>query len=195
MINKEKKLFFILTLPALVLIVLHLLYPSLQIDWLVFALFILCISPWLIPYVKEITLPGGTKITLLEVKEASEKIIPGKVALEGAVTGKESSHTNREIIIKDPKLAIVGLRIEIEKCIRSIARKYNIEAGPGQILRNLISELEEKGILNSSEVIGLKDLIDIGNKAAHGAEVEEEVAKWAFKEGNKILFILGTKMA
>jgi hypothetical protein len=47
---------------ALVLLVLHVLFPNLGIDATATGLLVLAALPWLLPFVKTFELPGGTKI-------------------------------------------------------------------------------------------------------------------------------------
>jgi len=86
----------------------------------------------------------------------------------------------------DPNLALVGIRIEIETRLRKIAEanELNPEKLPP---RKIIQFLHSKKILSSEMAAGLLDLIDFGNSAAHGAEVNRDAAEWVLTMAPRIL--------
>lgn len=93
----------------------------------------------------------------------------------------------------DPNLALVGLRIEIEKRLRALASKYDVK--PDQSIGLLLNLLHDRAVLDSKSAAGLEELIKAGNRAAHGATVESEVASWAFETGPQILRLLDLRLA
>ena len=50
-------------------------------------------------------------------------------------------------------------------------------------------------LFRSFSTKALRQLIQAGNQAAHGAEVEKEVTNWAFVHGRKILIALDAQLA
>jgi hypothetical protein len=58
----EKRIF---SCVCIVLVIFHMIFPK-TIDWVSIALMCLALAPWIIHLVKEIELPGGTKIGLIE---------------------------------------------------------------------------------------------------------------------------------
>ncbi len=61
---KIKKIIpFLFPIVFLTLAILHSIFPQITIDAITIALIILAFLPWLPSLIKEITLPGGTKIT------------------------------------------------------------------------------------------------------------------------------------
>lgn len=85
----------------------------------------------------------------------------------------------------DPNLALVALRIEIERALRDIAFKNNMK--PEKSLQKLLASLRDQGAVPAEIVGGLYDLIDFGNRAAHGATVPEAAVGWALEYGVNIV--------
>jgi hypothetical protein len=81
--------------------------------------------------------------------------------------------------VTSPELALVGLRIELEKRLRALAELNRIEYWDRKSLGRLVRELGEREVLPQTATGPLLDLVAIGNRAAHGAEVTEDAAKWA----------------
>ena len=72
-----------------------------------------------------------------------------------------------DIVQGDPKLALVSLRIELEKTLRAIAEKNNVQfyrCGLGKLASILLNDK----LINSDEYALLRDLIPPLNSAAHG---------------------------
>jgi hypothetical protein len=88
----------------------------------------------------------------------------------------------------DPNLAIVGIRIEIEKRIRELAEIEGLRLN--QPLSRLLRELQFRGVLNQTVFTGLQEIVMAGNQAAHGARVEPSISDWAFTYGPEILLTL-----
>jgi len=89
----------------------------------------------------------------------------------------------------DPNLALVGLRIEIERRLRQLAEKHGISTAR-RSLTGLVRDLKQRELLPHGAASGLDDLIMAGNRAAHGARVEPGVAEWAQIMGPLIILAL-----
>lgn len=76
--------------------------------------------------------------------------------------------------LNNPNLALVGLRIDIEKKVTEISDEVGIL--PKRSLTATIRELQAREILPGDLAQGLLQFVDIGNRAAHGAEVDLGVA-------------------
>ena len=158
--------------------------------------------------VKTLELPGGIKIELAEVKAAADKVISGWANIElptlrvsGTATVSKSATPQGHIPIEDPiasirevantdsNLSLVAFRIEIEKRIRKITENCEIRS-QGTSLGKLIRELQNKQILPPQVSAGLMDLVALGNRAAHGAEVEPHAADWVLDFGASIILEL-----
>ena len=121
---------------ALALVIGHNLFPFLKVDTATLVFLVLMLLPWFAEVVKSLELPGGFKIELRDVKEAAAKVLAGpRVGAEAHVTGVEAqaqvagsikaegviwttaqqtAQRLQEVAAKDPYLALVGARIEIE---------------------------------------------------------------------------------
>ncbi len=180
---------WLITVVAAALIVLHLLFPALPVDAVTLGLLVILLLPWTAPLLESLELPGGWKIKFQSLQAAGEKIInanpppdPTKAAAAPTVLPQE-----------DPQLALVALRIEIEKRLRALAKRHALaERGP---LRAVLEELGAKEVLNAPSVSGLQELIWIGNQAAHGVKVDLSSQLWAQLSGPKILAILDELLA
>jgi len=210
------KLKYLISLGAILLLILHVLCPDLGIDITAIALLFIASLPFsgallkiLASWgVKNIEFPGGIKIEMAEAKAATDKVIRGWASMKlpalkasGTVTVSEPDPTQnqiptedpiasiREVANTDPNLSLVAFRIEIEKRIRQIAESYQIRSYRTS-LGKLIRELQNRQILPSEVSAGLMDLVAIGNRAAHGAEVDPSAADWVLDFGASIILEL-----
>lgn len=181
-----------------VLAVAHILFPSLGIDAVTISLVVVASLPWLVTILKSAELPGGIKIEFKEAQEATNKILeenlnrditPKKITvtkdLQLLWNIEDEFSTLRSIAEKDPNLAFVGVRIEIEKRIRQLAKLANLDEK--QSLTGLVRALNNSEILTNSVQEGLIELIHMGNNAAHGAEVNLPTAEWLLDIGPSII--------
>ena len=86
-------------------------------------------------------------------------------------------------------LALVALRIEIEKRVRNLASNHGIEADRAGLIR-LFRELQTARVLTDPVLSGLQELVMFGNQAAHGAQVGEDAAHWAVEYGPAVIAAL-----
>jgi hypothetical protein len=75
----------------------------------------------------------------------------------------------------DPNLALVNLRIEIEKRLNRISELVDLPVRRLPISRMII-ELSRIGVLDADFAGVLKRFVDFGNQAAHGADVDAQAA-------------------
>jgi hypothetical protein len=189
------------------LAVLHHFVTS--VDAISLALVVLALALFLAPWLESLEIPGLIKIGYRDVSEAGKKITSGAPtvapAAADAATGVGSSRENLDAAsvanlgtqwalasISDPNLSLVALRIEIEKRLRRLGSEVGItdERLPlPEVVRRLGRRGEGRGrtLLNDDMVSGLLDLISLGNKAAHGARVDQAAADWASTVGPAIL--------
>lgn len=172
-------------------LVAHLAFPNLAIDAISLGLLTIAVLPWLAPLVKAAELPGGFKIEFQDVKAAAERVAAGAPEVVANVVRPEPLYLT--ISEQDPGLALVGLRIEIEKRLRDLAVQSGIPKS--RPLTQLTRELEERSILSGESASGLRDLISLGNQAAHGVRVGPDVAYSAVEFGPKVLQVLDSKLA
>lgn len=181
----------LLSLIAISAIIARILWPEIRIDSITLGLIILALLPWFSEIIESAKLPGGWEIKFRDVQKAAEKVVEEVSAKTGAEEKKLSTTDTilepafLHIAERDPNLALAGLRIEIEKRLRTLARYFQV---PERLsLTQMLRELQKSEILTASALGGLQELIYAGNQAAHGAKVEDGVADWAISYGPVIL--------
>ncbi len=179
-----------ITLSAAIGIVLHLAFPELAIDAITLALLVVAVLPWLAPLIKAAELPGGFKIEFQDVKAAADRVAAGAPEVASIAPAPEPSYI--AVAEQDPNLALAGLRIEIEKRVRAIAERTGVPRS--RPLGQLVRDLEERNVLSHESAAGLRDLITLGNQAAHGVAVNPNVAYSAVEFGPKVLQVLDAKL-
>jgi len=179
----------IVTVVAVSLFVIRVALPHLNVDAVSLGLLLLALLPWLSPLIKSAKLPGGIEIEFQEVKKAAEKVTASAFGPFFISTAPASASLPEE---KDPNLALVGLRIEIEKRLRALAERANVPTN--RPLGRLTADLQEAGILDPAAAGGLRDLITLGNQAAHGRKVAADVAVWASDYAPAVLRVLDDKL-
>lgn len=158
---------------ALVLLVLHVLFPNLGIDATATGLLILAALPWLLPFVKTFELPGGTKIEVREVKAATNKITVYGVQIESAPSQApalppppdDPISVLKEVARSDANLVLVGFRIEIERRLRRLAAQLGIDV-EGRSALAIMRELRRAGLLPPNVAGGLEELIACNRSTA-----------------------------
>ncbi|MBL0032857.1 MAG: hypothetical protein IPP27_12045 [Bacteroidetes bacterium] len=79
-----------------------------------------------------------------------------------------------EIAEQNPELALVSLRIEIEKRLRALSKKYNVEVR-SLSMKSLINALANEKLLTYDESTAMNDMIVTLNQAAHGIEYDKRI--------------------
>ncbi|QXO17006.1 DUF4145 domain-containing protein [Vibrio ostreae] len=176
-----KILAVLISILFVVLAILHVFVDSITIDAIAIVLLVLASLPWLFPYLKSLEFPGGVKIELKDVKEAVAKVSQGD---EAAPSESDEYDFLQIIAAHDPNLALVAVRIEIEKAVRNAIGDGERKPMP---LSRGIQKLTESGVLSHSVANGLRDFIQLGNQAAHGVEVEAQAVKYIIDNAGKIL--------
>jgi hypothetical protein len=172
--------------------------PQLAIDGVTLALIGVALLPWARTFLESLELPGGFKVQYRHVQSAGQALVDAAAEVQplgevGPVPPERPAYL--EVASSDPNLALVGLRIELEKRLRDLARRSGIsEADRLTPLRRLLDLLRNQGVLGQREAAALADLIASGNNAAHGANVEPSVSAWAFEVGPSILSYLDRKL-
>lgn len=176
------------SLGALALLLLRVLAPELRIDAASLGLFVLAALPWSSERIKSAQLPGGMGVKLREVKDAGDKLMEGAGPRAESGTDPLSAHPGNP----DPNLALVGLRIDIERRLRTLADRKGLQGT--QPLSSLVEGLRGLGMLDEPADHGLRALIAAGDRAAHWARVEPGVRDWTIAHGPRILRLLDAKL-
>jgi len=189
---KLKHLQYGITLGALLVAVAHLIWPNLTIDAITVTLLFIALVPWLAPLFKSLEFPGGWKIEFKDFEKAG--VQAGKVGLLARVTVvKPQKRYSFQIVAKeDPRLALAGLRIEIEKKLTEIAESKGLKTkklGIGQLLRIL----GEKELLSQDQSSVLLNIVRLLNTAAYDRDIDKRTAEWALDVGPRLLDTLETK--
>lgn len=165
-----------------VLATIHIFVDGITIDAIAIILLVLAFLPWMFPYLKSLELPGGVKIELKDVQQAIEKVSEGEDEDEPASATSEYDFLS-VIAAHDPSLALVAVRIEIEKAVRS---RLGDEDSPTPLIK-AIYHLTSDGVITNTVADGLRDFIQLGNQAAHGVEVDNQAAEYVIENAGKIL--------
>lgn len=196
------KIRWTITVACTALAVVHYRWPSLSLDTTSTILLIVAAIPWLAPVIKSIELPGGFKIEVQDIKAATDKVTAPALLEEqppppqavptqppSPAPPQDAFALIDEIAQKDPNLALVAFRIELEKRLITLAEQQGISEtrkGAGVLLR----QLQAKRAIPRSVASGLSELIALGNQAAHGASVSPDAAQWVLEVGPTVLSVL-----
>ena len=191
----------LISIVCIVGVAVHLIWPAFKIDLITLILVIVGVLPWTASIIKSLELPGGFKIELQDVKAATDKVKslpmleaePGTFVFSGhgaqlLLERADSIASLRDAFGRDPNLALVGVRIEIEKRVNLLCQMNNIDAN--RPLRYKLQHLQRQKVIPAEVASGLNDLVSMGNKAAHGAEVSPDAASWVLDVGPEIISIL-----
>ena len=173
------------TIVACVLAVLHIVEPQWKIDSITIGLLILACLPWLASFIASLKLPGGWEITFRDVQAASAKLEQLPIDSLHASADAEQPTASLSLQTTDPNLALVGLRIDIERRLNAVAVANDIP--PQGSARSLLEALTRAGLIHPDTADGLRQIIRYGDEAAHGAKVDPAVADWARDWGPEIV--------
>ncbi|WP_367754712.1 hypothetical protein [Flavobacterium sp. WC2430] len=194
----KKNIKWTISVIAIILTLIHIIFPKLNIDLITVFLLALAIIPWLESLFKSVELPGGLKFEFqdlerieLEAKEAG--LINNEVSEKEEKDVYNYDYPFIELAKTNQSLALVSLRIEIEKRLRLIAEKYSVDANRNSMSRILMI-LSQKGILSQQEDSTIRDMIYTLNQAAHGVDFDERTAEWIIENGPQIVYSLENKI-
>ncbi|PUB34909.1 uncharacterized protein DUF1311 [Elizabethkingia sp. YR214] len=192
--KSKKTIKIIISITATIFIACHLIFPNLNIDLITVILFCLILIPWVEPLFKSVELPGGVKLEFQDLekieKEAKEVGLIDEQQTNVATT---KDYDFIEIANTNQALALVSLRIEIEKRLRGIAKKYNLEEQNLSISR-IIKLLSDKNILTIQESNVLRDILYTLNQASHGVEYDGRTGDWIIEVGPELIESLNNKV-
>ncbi|MBI4732243.1 MAG: hypothetical protein HY781_09005 [Chloroflexi bacterium] len=191
---KIKPIQVIITASALILIGAHIIWPKLSIDSITAILIAIAVVPWLGTLFKSVELPGGVKVEYQELIKAKDNA--ERAGLLAPLNKKDNQklYIFEQIAEEDPNLALAGLRIEIEKRLRTIAESNKLEVKKEGIA-TLSRRLVENDLLTQQERSAILDISFLMNSAAHGYTVDRNTTNWAMEVGPRILKTLDNKIA
>lgn len=179
-----KIIHWLIVITGIMLIVAHGFWPAVfKVDSLTVLIFFILAIPFVAYYLKKAKFPGGEFEFKDEIRE-TEKYVQLSVeqAKEAESTGKKifllfetfKLSDVREILVSDPVLALAALRIEIEKKLKLLCEFFE---RPAKLpISNYIEILREEEILSSEQIIALRKIVSMCNKAIHGSLISEEEA-------------------
>lgn len=188
-----RKLQIVVSVVCVGLILIHMFLPHYKVDSITISLIIIALLSWLAPSIESFKAPGGWEIKLRELQILTEKAKEVGLIEEQQIQSTDTaSYTFQSVAVEDPNLALVGLRIEIEKRLRNMAEALQIQDATISVGR-LLRELTARHALSQSERAILSDLVILLNRAAHGAEVDNNTAQWAISVGPSLLSSLDSR--
>jgi len=194
-----KILQILVTLIFSILAVEHAFYGYLRMDAITIILIVIAFIPWLREIIQSIELPGGVKVELREFQKVTKEaenaglIEAGGLLGKTVINAKAPKYSFQLVANEDPKLALAGLRIEIEKRLDDIAERHELSISRKGI-KTLLMTLTENNLLTVKEKMVLDNLVDLLNNAVHAKNVDNDAALWALDIGPQILRSLDKKI-
>jgi hypothetical protein len=136
--RRETIVAIVITTVALMIVILHNVFPQLKIDGITFGLLILAALPWLAPLIKSIELPGIGKIELQEIKRQAEE------ARGAAISASQKAELALAGTTTATKTEVTRSLISAEDRILELAEEYNN-----------IRETQPSGPYRTSAMIGI----------------------------------------
>jgi hypothetical protein len=132
----------------------------------------------------------GTRISRENLEKKAEQV--GLLAPKSE-TAKESPYFFQTIVEKDPQLALLGLRSEIEQRLIKLAEKRGLDVD-GRGLGKMLQVLYAARVFASGEWSVITDMIGSLNNAAHNKDIRSETIEWALDVGPRLLKTLDAKI-
>ncbi len=183
----------IVTLGALVLALVHIIWPQLAVDGVTLTLIALAVLPWLAPLFKSLELPGGWKVEFQDLQKAAARADDAGLLSAPSEDQKINQYSFQTVADSDPNLALAGLRIEIEKRLVQLAQHHGVGTKM-QGLGRLMLELSKHDTLTGEERSVLSDMLGLLNAAVHGATVDPRATQWAMEIGPRLIQSLEEKL-
>ncbi|ALU76588.1 TPA: hypothetical protein LWN96_002739 [Listeria monocytogenes] len=173
--------------------------PEIKIDSLSVILVVLAMAPWLIQYIKSLEINGIGKVDLItkDQKDAIEKN-----AEEIGITSNSNEEIKNDysfynLRYEDPKLALAGLRIELESTLTKLMRANNLQNNSSfSGVSKMTHILSKNEIISNGEYVLIRDITGILNSAVHGQldNYDSQNFDWVFSIGLKLLASLNEKL-
>ena len=138
--------------------------------------------PWLLDLFDKITLPGGVEIDFAKIR---------KVLDEKEIATPPQTEDGSSFVPDDPNLALVALRIDIERKLRDKFLKGNdVKNGRHISLNRVIDDLASEGFIDLEIASVIRDMLPAMNMAAHGHDVPKSTRTWIQQNGQRLLAAL-----
>jgi hypothetical protein len=193
---KEHALKISISVSACVFLIAHLVWPSLKVDAIALTLFGIAIIPWLGNVFKSVEMPGGLKFEFQDfanaakVAEASGLLAPQKIAITEQT---RSDVTYWDLLDTYPRLAVIGLRIDIEIRLRELADRNSITDQQASATA-LTRQLGRLGVLTGPESVALLGILASLNSVVHGAEITRANAEQVLEVGKRLIGFLDERL-
>ncbi len=132
------------------------------------------------PEAKEII----SKVTPAVESEANRKMI--EVGLTPSPSGLDLNYY-RNIVDIDPRLALIGLRADLETMLKNLAKGFNVSVSDRDSSSKILSKLFDKGAITSRQFQFINTLFKICNSAAHGTLITKEQALEVLEIGDVLV--------
>lgn len=175
----------LITLSAVLIGLGHLIWPSLEIDAITLTLLIVAVAPWLAPLLKSLELPGGLKFEFQELEKAKQRG-EGSGLVDDKPVQEFPQYAFLEFAESNPSLALAGLRMELEKSLKTLAERKGIENKQHGIAF-LMRDLHNQQVISNQEKAASADMITTLNRAVHGEEFDYRTAQWVLDVGPRLL--------
>ncbi len=172
-------------LVGIILIFLHGFFPKqFVIDNFIILIYFISAIPFIAQFLKEVNI-FGAKFKFQEEIRKIEKLINvsgtarvrTEINVPLTVVKSKALDNARKLLDSDPVLALAALRIEIEKSLKVISKKLDLPIKEKRSITEIIVNLNKKEIFSYEQVLVLRKIIQMCNKAIHGAVISKSEAK------------------
>ena len=172
-------------LVGIILIFLHGFFPNqFIIDNFIILIYFISSIPFIAQFLKEVNI-FGAKFKFQEEIRKIEKLfnvsgtarVGTEINVPLTVVKSKALDNARKLLDSDPVLALAALRIEIEKSLKVIAKKLDMPIKEKRSITEIIVNLNRKEIFSHEQVLVLRKIIQMCNKAIHGAVISKNEAK------------------
>jgi hypothetical protein len=172
-------------LAGIILIFLHGFFPNrFIIDNFIILIYFISSIPFIAQFLKEVNIFGAKFKFKKEIRITEELFnmsgtsrIRTEVDASLAVVKSKALDNARKLLDSDPVLALAVLRIEIEKSLKTIAKRLDFPIREKISITEILVHLERKEIFSHDHVLILRQIIKMCNKAIHGVAISKEEAK------------------
>ena len=170
--------------------VAHTIVPFVTVDSVTITLLAMACIPWAGRLFTKLEIPGLLKVEGEALEKAGDRIVEsGLVPIADASNGKQGKqhvYAFEAVAGGDPNIVLAGLRIELEKRLREIAKSRGL-GEERRALHRVIDDLARRSIIRREEARAIADILPLLNRAVHGAAVDRAALEWALDFGPPLL--------